>query len=88
MSKVLHDIKPDVPDEFKPTKEMRFKDVDEGVNFYRRYAEKASFGLRLNTLRKVDCRAKIIVKRVKGRVSIGLISFKKITTTSLKTHFT
>nr|KAJ0203067.1 hypothetical protein LSAT_V11C500275160 [Lactuca sativa] len=53
MSEDLHDIKPDVPNEFKPTKETRFKDVDEGVNFYKRYAEKDGFDVRLNTLRKV-----------------------------------
>ncbi|XP_023761460.1 protein FAR1-RELATED SEQUENCE 5-like [Lactuca sativa] len=97
MLEALHDIKPDVPEEFKPTKEMSFKDVDEGINFYKRYAKKVGFDVRLNTLRKVgdiikhrflvcnrmgkpklnpterntiyrvtDCKAKIIVKRVKG----------------------
>nr|KAJ0198723.1 hypothetical protein LSAT_V11C600326850 [Lactuca sativa] len=97
MSEVLHYIKPDVPEEFKPTKAIRFKDVDEGVKIYKRYAEKAGFDVHLNTLRKVgdiikhtflvcnrigkpklnpterntiyrvtDCKAKIIVKRVKG----------------------
>nr|KAJ0209457.1 hypothetical protein LSAT_V11C400223630 [Lactuca sativa] len=51
-SKVLHDIKPDVSEEFKPTKSMRFKDVLEGVNFYKRYTEKVGFNVRMNTLRK------------------------------------
>nr|KAJ0196652.1 hypothetical protein LSAT_V11C700356210 [Lactuca sativa] len=43
---------PDVHEEFKPTKSLRLKDVDEGVNFYKRYAEKAGFDVRINTLRK------------------------------------
>nr|KAJ0189509.1 hypothetical protein LSAT_V11C800440650 [Lactuca sativa] len=79
MSGPLHDIRPDVPIEFKPTKSMRFKDVDEGVNFYKRYVEKAGFDVRMITLRKRDGytinkfnrmvknrKAKIIVKHVKG----------------------
>nr|KAJ0214960.1 hypothetical protein LSAT_V11C300102770 [Lactuca sativa] len=52
MSEVLYDIKPDVPEEFKPTKSMRLKDVLEGVNFYKRYVEKAGFDVRMNTFRK------------------------------------
>nr|KAJ0193500.1 hypothetical protein LSAT_V11C800444080 [Lactuca sativa] len=50
----LRGVTLDVPKEFKPTKSMRFKDVDEGVHFYKkRYAEKRGFDVRLNTLRKV-----------------------------------
>nr|KAJ0186308.1 hypothetical protein LSAT_V11C900486420 [Lactuca sativa] len=43
MSEVLHDIKPDFPEEFKPTKSIRFKDVLDG---------KVGFDVRMNTLRK------------------------------------
>lgn len=52
MSQVLHDIKPDVTEEFKLTKSMRFKDVLEGVNFYKKNICKASFDVCLNTLSK------------------------------------
>nr|KAJ0185594.1 hypothetical protein LSAT_V11C900470900 [Lactuca sativa] len=52
MLEALYDIRPDVPKEFKPTKSMRFKDVYEGVRFYKRYAEKAGFDVCKNTLRK------------------------------------
>lgn len=75
---------------------MRFKEVDEGFNFYKRHAEKTAFDVRMNILRKkgdiikhryvvcnkmskpkmnsieriiiyrvTNCKAKIIVKRVK-----------------------
>nr|KAJ0220413.1 hypothetical protein LSAT_V11C200069870 [Lactuca sativa] len=49
---VLHDIKPDVPEDFKPNKSMIFKDVLKGVNFYKIYAEKDGFDVHMNTLRK------------------------------------
>nr|KAJ0206476.1 hypothetical protein LSAT_V11C500231290 [Lactuca sativa] len=90
-------FRPYAPKEFKPTKSMRFKDVDDGVNFYKRYVEKVGFDVRMNTSRKngdiikhryvvcnkmgktkmnsterniiyrvTNCKAKIIVKCVKG----------------------
>nr|KAJ0191355.1 hypothetical protein LSAT_V11C800423000 [Lactuca sativa] len=43
MSEVLHDIKPNFLEEFKPTKLMGFKDVLEGM---------AGFDVHMNTLRK------------------------------------
>nr|KAJ0211994.1 hypothetical protein LSAT_V11C400202440 [Lactuca sativa] len=102
MSEVMHDIKPDVPEVFKPTKELRFKDIDEGIKFYKRYAEKAGFDVHLNTLRTVgniikhgmgkpklnptecntiyrvtDCKAKIIMKHVKGTYEYRLDKFQE-----------
>ncbi|KAL4573087.1 hypothetical protein LXL04_019880 [Taraxacum kok-saghyz] len=49
---VLHDVKPDVPDEFKPNNLMRFRSVDDAIDMYRTYAEKVGFDVRLNTERK------------------------------------
>nr|KAJ0195419.1 hypothetical protein LSAT_V11C700357190 [Lactuca sativa] len=80
---VLHDIKPDVTEEFKLTKSMRFKDVLEGVNFYKNKICKASFDVCLNTLSK----AGDIIKHRYKRVSIGLKSFNKCTTTNLMSYF-
>ena len=52
MLEALHNIRPKVPKEFKHTKSMRFKDVNEGVHFYKRYAQKTGFDVCMNTLRK------------------------------------
>lgn len=98
-NEVPHNVKPDVPEEFKPNSLMRFKSVDAAIEMYRSYAHKAGFDVRLNTQRKVgeivkhrfllcsrsgkvgqksvdtkrnttykrtDCKAKIVVKLVKG----------------------
>ncbi|KAL4571455.1 hypothetical protein LXL04_018215 [Taraxacum kok-saghyz] len=48
----VHDVKPDVPDEFKPNNLMRFRTVNDAIDMYRSYAEKAGFDVRLNTERK------------------------------------
>jgi hypothetical protein len=48
----VHDVKPDVPDEFIPNKLMRFRTVNDAIDMYRSYAEKAGFDVRLNTERK------------------------------------
>jgi len=82
----MHDIKPDVPKEFKPKHLMRFRCVESAIEMYKSYADKAGFNVRKSSLRKSRgvVKHRYLVCNTKGKAPKKSVGTRKNCNTSYK----